>query len=413
MLDFAEISWVIFPFFSKLLISLRLILRKQHQKTRKNSALSSMALSPAAPSPALSPSSATTPTPARSPSPCSLPWPKVVSPSAAPPPSLASKPDRLLSFKPETPIGLPRVGTCGEDGAKVAGVIKRKRPARLLIPEMRPPPAECDEFGGWEAEEKVVEVEGSGYCVVGKKGRRRVMEDGYGVITDVLEDPKQAFFGVFDGHGGRGAVDFVTEKLGRNILSATKDVQHAENGFREAIRTGYLTTDKDFLSQGVGSGACAATVLVENGNLHAANVGDCRVVLSRNGVAIPLTSDHRAERADERRRVENLGGYVDCINGVWRVQGSLAVSRAIGDVHMKEWVTCEPEINEITLSSDCEFLIMASDGLWDKVSNQEAVDEVMKNRSRTESCRKLVEMSSRRGNKDDITIMVVDLLKFM
>ena len=54
-------------------------------------------------------------------------------------------------------------------------------------------------------------------------------------------------------------------------------------------------------------------------------------------------------------------------NGAWRVQGSLAVSRAIGDLHLKEWIISEPETKRLSLTSDCEFLIMASDGLWDKV----------------------------------------------
>lgn len=56
-----------------------------------------------------------------------------------------------------------------------------------------------------------------------------------------------------------------------------------------------------------------------------------------------------------------------CRNGVWRLQGSLSVSRAIGDQHLKEWVISEPEIKKIRLTSECEFLVVASDGLWDKV----------------------------------------------
>ena len=61
------------------------------------------------------------------------------------------------------------------------------------------------------------------------------------------------------------------------------------------------------------------------------------------------------------------GGFVHCHNGVWRVQGTLAVSRAIGDQHLKEWVISDPEIMSLPLTSDCQFLILASDGLWDKV----------------------------------------------
>lgn len=52
---------------------------------------------------------------------------------------------------------------------------------------------------------------------------------------------------------------------------------------------------------------------------------------------------------------------------MWRVQDSLAVSRAIGDANMKEWIISEPEVNKVRSTPECEFLIMASDGLWDKV----------------------------------------------
>ncbi|KAF9603532.1 hypothetical protein IFM89_037013 [Coptis chinensis] len=222
----------------------------------------------------------------------------------------------------------------------------------------------------------------------------------------------QAYFGVFDGHGGSAAVNYVAENLGNNIITALQEFEEANDQSKEAIRKGYLVTDEKFLSQDVSSGACAATVLVKDGELRVANVGDCRVVLSRNGVATALTSDHRLDREDERLRIESVGGYVSCQNGVWRVQGSLAVSRAIGDSHLKQWVISEPEIKRIELTSDCDFLVLASDGLWDKVGNQEAVDMVLRHESYIESCKKLVDISSSRGNKDDITVMVVDLKNF-
>lgn len=62
------------------------------------------------------------------------------------------------------------------------------------------------------------------------------------------------------------------------------------------------------------------------------------------------------------------GGYVDCCRGVWRIQGSLAVSRGLGDQHLKNWVVAEPETKVIRIQPECEFLILASDGLWDKVN---------------------------------------------
>ncbi|KAK8954886.1 putative protein phosphatase 2C 74 [Platanthera zijinensis] len=142
------------------------------------------------------------------------------------------------------------------------------------------------------------------------------------------------------------------------------------------------------------------------------NVGDCRIVMSRKGLAEALTTDHLPGREDERIRIMIQGGYVNCHNGVWRVQDSLAISRSIGDANMKEWIVSEPETKMIPLTQDCEFLIMASDGLWDMVSNQEAVDVVAKMRKSVQSCTDLVEISCSRGNKDDITVMVVDIQSF-
>ena len=60
---------------------------------------------------------------------------------------------------------------------------------------------------------------------------------------------------------------------------------------------------------------------------------------------------------------------MDCCHGVWRIQGSLAVSRGIGDRRLKKWVIAEPETTILKIRPECEFLILASDGLWDKVKS--------------------------------------------
>jgi protein phosphatase 1L len=110
------------------------------------------------------------------------------------------------------------------------------------------------------------------------------------------------------------------------------------------------------------------------------------------------------------------GGYVSCgSNGVWRVQDCLAVSRAFGDADLKRWVIPEPEIRRLPITAGCEFLVLASDGLWNKVSNQEAVDAVSRSsagRDSTGCCKELVDMARCRGSRDDITVMVVDLKRF-
>lgn len=305
-----------------------------------------------------------------------------------------------------------RIVKIGE-GDRGKGATKlKKRPGRLLVPEYCPKV----EFSRVDRklENKEFEVRGRDFCLASKKGRREIMEDGYGTIIDILGDAKQAFFAVIDGHGGRAAAEYVAENLGKNIVKGLQNVGCKEDGkLEEAIRGGYLVTDSEFLSQGVSSGACAASVLLKDGELHAANVGDCRVVLSRNGIADVLTNDHRVSREDERLRIENSGGFLHCRNGIWRVHGSLAVSRAIGDRHLKEWIISEPEIKRVPLTSDCQFLIIASDGLWDKVNEQEAVDVILRENNSVESCKKLVDKSFSRGNMDDITVMVINLQNFV
>ncbi|PKA62698.1 putative protein phosphatase 2C 2 [Apostasia shenzhenica] len=297
--------------------------------------------------------------------------------------------------------------------------LKRKRPARLDIPMIGMRAFDPPGTDG----RREVEVESTRYSVYCKRGRKRVeMEDRHSAALDLGGDPHMAFFGVFDGHGGSRAAEFVSENIGERILEGVmaRREAYAGIGVEEAVKNGYLKTDAEFLSLDMEGGACCVTAFVESGNLIVSNAGDCRAVISVSGTAEALTSDHRPSREDEKNRIESLGGYVDCSRAVWRLQGSLAVSRGIGDSHLKQWVIPDPETRSIKIQPGCEFLILASDGLWDKVSNQEAVDTARslcldshEKPSALSACKKLVELSTSRGSMDDITVMIVQLSHFI
>ena len=264
-----------------------------------------------------------------------------------------------------------------------------------------------------------MESEGDWFSVYCERGRKKAMEDRFSASVELQGNSKQAFFGVFDGHGGAKAAEFAAQKLRRNILDEV-DRKRDKTMIKEAVKQGYLKTDAEFLKQDVAGGTCCVTALIQNGNLIVSNAGDCRAVLSRAGVAEPLTSDHRPSREDEKDRIETWGGYVDLCHGSWRIQGCLAVSRGIGDKHLKQWVIAEPETNIINIESDCEFLILASDGLWDKVSNQEAVDiarpkclAINKTIDPLVACKKLVQLSVSRGSSDDISVMLIQLRNYI
>ncbi|KAI3682493.1 hypothetical protein L1987_82516 [Smallanthus sonchifolius] len=350
----------------------------------------------------------------------------VFSPSSrASPSSCSSSPSSSFKFrlqKPPPPVsGLIR--SSNDDGPTSCSstsptLSKRKRPTRLDIPigslsfsaDRSTPCATVEDR--W----KEVEVDEDGYSVYCKRGRREAMEDRFNVKVDFNGQNTQAFFSVFDGHGGLKAAEFASENLQNNIQKEVE--KRGETEIVEAIKQGYLTTDSEFLKQEQRGGACCVTAIITSGNLVVSNAGDCRAVVSRGGTAEALTSDHRPSRLDEKQRIESLGGYVDCSRGVSRVLGSLAVSRGIGDRSLKQWITAEPETKIFKLMPEFEFLIMASDGLWEKVSNQEAVDLARPFCTSTDkldaisACKKLVELSVSRGSFDDTSVMIIQLGRF-
>ncbi|XP_057523217.1 probable protein phosphatase 2C 30 [Amaranthus tricolor] len=298
-------------------------------------------------------------------------------------------------------------------------LLKRKRPTMINIPVDRSL-ENNNIMNTSRVRVQEVEVEEDGYGVYSKKGISRTrLEDRYSAnfASDAHGKSKQALFGIFDGHGGAKAAEFAAAKLGNIILDYLR--RGDKSMIEENIKNGYLAADEEFLKGNATGGVCCVTALVQHGSLIVSNVGDCRAVISKAGVAEPLTNDHNPSREDEKLRIESKGGYVDCCNGVWRIQGSLAVSRAIGDQHLKQWVTAEPDTQILTIKPDFQFLILASDGLWNKVSNQEAVDVIQpfftagSNKPELKNaCRKLVELSISRGSNDDTSVMVVQLDKF-
>lgn len=240
------------------------------------------------------------------------------------------------------------------------------------------------------------------------RGRRPTMEDAH---TMVIMD-NYAWYGLYDGHGGRKVADFAAENLHKNVISALQGI----NDVRAALRKGFeeLNAQLDSVTFDVRrQGSTAVVALVRDGTLAVANLGDSRAVVSHAGKAIALTEDHKPDRADEKARIEKLGGKV-IEYGVPRVQGVLAVSRALGDKALHPYVSFEPEIRQKKLDHDDEFLIIACDGVWDVVTNQEAVDIVKQVLSDctidlNKAADALRDEAFNRGSGDNISVIIVRL----
>ncbi|KAL2075451.1 hypothetical protein VTL71DRAFT_394 [Oculimacula yallundae] len=138
--------------------------------------------------------------------------------------------------------------------------------------------------------------------------------------------------------------------------------------------------------------------------LYTANVGDARIVLCRNGKALRLSYDHKGSDENEGKRVANAGGLI--LNN--RVNGVLAVTRALGDSYMKDLVTGHPYTTETVIQPDLdEFIILACDGLWDVCSDQEAVDLVRNQQDPVAAAKQLCDHALARFSTDNLSCMIV------
>ncbi|KAF8061168.1 ABI1 [Scenedesmus sp. PABB004] len=192
---------------------------------------------------------------------------------------------------------------------------------------------------------------------------------------------------------------------------------------RCALRAAFDATDGELAGTEVGEvvGSTALVAVVGRAEVFVAHCGDSRAVLCRQGTAIPLTRDHKPDRPDERARVVGLGGKVVVKAGGARVMGLLAMSRALGDHFLRPYIIAEPEVMSLPRSHDDELLLLASDGLWDVFTPQEAASLALRSTLRARergasagaACRVGASVLARgaveRGSRDNITVCVVDL----
>ncbi|GIL71018.1 hypothetical protein Vretimale_4095 [Volvox reticuliferus] len=240
------------------------------------------------------------------------------------------------------------------------------------------------------------------------RGKRMSMEDFH--TAQYKKDPRTGqlygLFGIFDGHGGPHAADYVRSNLFVNMMHSNKFISDLPACVAEA----YETTDNQYLRQesssGREDGCTAVTAVVVGQRLLVANVGDSRAVLCRGGKAIALSVDHKPNVKEERSRIESAGGVVVWA-GTWRVGGVLAVSRAFGDRPLKRYVIPTPSVTEESLTSEDEFLILASDGLWDVMTNQEAVTLIRDISDAEQAAKRVTEEAFQLGSNDNISCVVV------
>nr|GMC61930.1 probable protein phosphatase 2C 75 [Ipomoea batatas] len=286
-------------------------------------------------------------------------------------------------------------------------------------------------------------------------GRSREMEDALCVRPNLCSPEMNRrrplhYFAVFDGHGGAQVSSLCRERMHalleeelarvRNSFGAAEAPPEAaalKDAWVTAMRNCFRRMDMIVGSTcGCGShkkagliGSTAVVVVLTDEHIVVANCGDSRAVLSRRGRAVPLSVDHKPNRPDELARIEALGGRVIYSHGA-RVEGILAMSRAIGDSFLRPFVIPEPEVTFMSREpEDDELLVLGSDGLWDVMSNEmvcEVARECLRENSppverandeeatffpsqSASAATLLTRLAFGRNSRDNISVIVVDL----
>ncbi|KZO96948.1 protein phosphatase 2C, partial [Calocera viscosa TUFC12733] len=224
------------------------------------------------------------------------------------------------------------------------------------------------------------------------QGWRITMEDAHATILNLDEEEgtgerppaeRTSFFAVYDGHGGASVARYAGRTVHKRLAEQAEYQQHE---YRDALKRAFLLTDEalradsTFKNDPSGCTAIACLVTPEN-RIWAANAGDSRAILGQAGRVKPLSYDHKPHGAVESARIRAAGGWVE----YGRVNGNLALSRALGDFEYKknlslepeaQIVTSDPEILDHQITEEDEFMVIACDGIWDCMSSQNVCDYV-------------------------------------
>jgi len=214
-----------------------------------------------------------------------------------------------------------------------------------------------------------VTITAKGIC-----GKRHHMEDRHKIIRNII--PGVHYIGMFDGHGGAdvaaACADIIGDRVRHHLLNGSGYAGALSAAIEEADTKGcaeWGARDTDNV------GSTALVALVTDAFICVANVGDTEAYLLRGATAVPLSRPHRPSELDERLRIERAGGFIARApaDRTARVQGVLAITRALGDHALRPYVIARPEITTIRRSKRDRALVVATDGLWDVLAPEDVL----------------------------------------
>lgn len=226
------------------------------------------------------------------------------------------------------------------------------------------------------------------------------MEDACSIVGE-FAGPRTQMYGVFDGHGGKETSEYCAAHF-HHLLAA----QYAQsNDMRAALVAAIVEINSVAVGRWSYMGTTLAVAAIAEDTIYTANVGDTRLVLINEGIARRVSYDHKVSDGSEHQEVLNRGGNV--VNG--RVGGRLALSRAIGDGALADILSVVPYMTEHKRTDDT-WLIIACDGVWDVMSDQEAADLLREADDPGVGARKIKDEALAKGSDDNVTVVCLRLM---
>ncbi|KAJ6252638.1 hypothetical protein M0813_14010 [Anaeramoeba flamelloides] len=154
------------------------------------------------------------------------------------------------------------------------------------------------------------------------------------------------------------------------------------------------------------SGSTAIIILIVDNRIFCGNIGDSRSVLCRNNNPVRMSVDHKPYLPQERERITKSGGVV---TEDLRINSGLAVSRAFGDLHYQPYVSSCPFVSRFRIQKNDRYIILACDGVWDVMSDQQAIKIVLETKDPIKAAIRIKNYAMYLGSSDNISVVVIDL----
>ena len=233
---------------------------------------------------------------------------------------------------------------------------------------------------------------------------RQSMEDIGVMLPDFIPEKKYSLFGIFDGHGGNDVVKYIKNRL-PEIIKANITKNNNNDSIENNLTSSFHKIDEELkFYDSEHTGSTATILLFQDNIVYCANVGDSTAFIVYDNFIKKISIDHKCTDPKEEERILLNGGKITKN----RVMGQLVLSRCLGDLYCKKYgVSNIPDISVNKLEGNVKYVVVASDGVWDVVKENELL-QLSKNRKNAEGfCKDLVKLAIDKDTKDNVSCIVI------